>query len=127
MFHFAVHHIRLVQNKLRFITIHHDPLQLTLQRPFHSVPFHSIALHFITLHYSTLHHITSHIFTLHFNNITLVVCVACQSPSVVCGCVCLVFASALSYGMAGVCVCVCVFAPLLSCRACGKESLGNVT
>ena len=60
MFHFAVHHIRLVQNKLRLITIHHDPLQLTLQRPFRSVPFHSITSHYLTVHYITLHCIILH-------------------------------------------------------------------
>ena len=79
--------------------------------------------HYIILQNITLHHITSHNFTLHY--ITLVVCVACPSPFVVCGCVLCSPPPCLMGWL--VYACVCVFTPLLSCRACGKESLGNVT
>ena len=60
----------------------------------------------------TLYYTASLYITLHYITLVVCVCVWAAPTPPHCGVwLCLVFASTLSYGVAGVCVCVCVFSP----------------
>ena len=102
---------------LHYIILHHITV--------HHITLHHITLNYITSQHITYHDITSPSITLQYVTLDHIgrVCVVCHPALVVCA-----IASTLSYGVAGVPppLVVCVFTPL-SCGACGKEKLENVT